>query len=451
MSKSIRLALGLCVVAAAPARAALFTVGPAGTHRTIQAGITAAIEAPGSPHEVRIASGTFYEHVEAYTWRGSQVLVSGGWSPTFTSRTGATTLDADGSGRALRLYLADGTRMTVRYLTVRNGFLDAIPHETGNTFGAGVHATVAETSTLELSFLLIRDNRIHASIAEVSSARGAGLAVDAMGSSFVRLASNTLESNQITHGPSAPATSHGGGAWLYVAQSAKVEVKANTFLNNLATGTTYMGGGGLHLSVLAAAPASAIVEDNRFEENEVAGGGSADPTGGGLAVEANAASTKIVAYLRRNRLIGNTGQAQLYMGSRNGVGILASDTLAAGGSKHGVRAVAMPGSAVAVLNSTAVGNAGAGISMGGGTGYAYNDIAFGNGVDLDLAVTVSRGSNLAGVDPLFEPGSLYRLQAVSPARDAGTNTPPGGLGPLDVDREPRVSGTRVDVGADEWR
>jgi hypothetical protein len=43
----------------------------------------------------------------------------------------------------------------------------------------------------------------------------------------------------------------------------------------------------------------------------------------------------------------------------------------------------------------------------------------------------------------------YHLGAGSPAIDAGSNHPPGGLGPFDIDGETRRRGTRVDIGADE--
>jgi hypothetical protein len=43
----------------------------------------------------------------------------------------------------------------------------------------------------------------------------------------------------------------------------------------------------------------------------------------------------------------------------------------------------------------------------------------------------------------------YHLGLGSPAVDAGEDSPPGGLGPLDADRQPRIRGLRVDQGAYE--
>jgi hypothetical protein len=106
--------------------------------------------------------------------------------------------------------------------------------------------------------------------------------------------------------------------------------------------------------------------------------------------------------------------------------------------------------AIALSNLTVTHNGGTGIDVAGGASVV-NTIAFGNGTDLLLGSGSFAASNLVGVDPLFEPGSLYRIQAGSPARDAGTNAPPGGLGPRDLDLEARLVGPSVDIGAHEYR
>ena len=46
-----------------PADAAIFNVGPGGTHATVQAAIDAALAAPGSD-EIRIANGTYFENLK---------------------------------------------------------------------------------------------------------------------------------------------------------------------------------------------------------------------------------------------------------------------------------------------------------------------------------------------------------------------------------------------------
>jgi serralysin len=62
-------------------------------------------------------------------------------------------------------------------------------------------------------------------------------------------------------------------------------------------------------------------------------------------------------------------------------------------------------------------------------------------------VATSPYLNLLGVDPLFVSPTDFHLQAKSPARDAGLMT--YGVGTIDRDGKPRVSGTAADLGAYE--
>lgn len=58
------------------------------------------------------------------------------------------------------------------------------------------------------------------------------------------------------------------------------------------------------------------------------------------------------------------------------------------------------------------------------------------------------GFNLFAVDPMFaNPEELdYRIRPGSPAENAGTNTPPGGLGSTDFGGDPRLQDGTVDIG-----
>lgn len=446
--KSRATTLALLLLCAGTAEAALIRVGPGGTHATVQAGLAAALGTPGT-HEVRLAGGrTFYEHVEVLTAVATEVTVSGGWNAAFTARTGApTVLDGDGTGRALRLGITS-TRLSLTHLTVRGGYLEAGPHAIGGTFGAGIRAHVGGNAHLLLGSLQVLGNRIHAAIPALSSPAGAGAAFDVFGSGRLALGTSTFDGNLISRAPGSPVTGQGGGAWIIVREKGLAEVAKNTFKENRVEGTTFVGAGGLHVIVTAVSTPT-IVDDNRFEANTVAGAAADDPAGSGLAIQADVAVARVVATARRNRLTGNGGAVQMRLDARGRSGVLASDSWVHAGPDGGAAASAIAPAAVALNNLTVVGNGATGIATTG-VSYVYNSVAFANAIDTALAPGVPEGFNLVGVDPMFEPESAYRIQAGSPARDAGTNTPPGGLGPQDLERRARVVGPRVDIGADEF-
>lgn len=73
-----------------------------------------------------------------------------------------------------------------------------------------------------------------------------------------------------------------------------------------------------------------------------------------------------------------------------------------------------------------------------------NNLLFNNDIDFFTA-----GPGTVFQDPKFIGGGNYRLQPISPAIDAGNNTPGGGLPPTDLDGLNRISGGTVDIGAYE--
>jgi hypothetical protein len=106
-----------------------------------------------------------------------------------------------------------------------------------------------------------------------------------------------------------------------------------------------------------------------------------------------------------------------------------------------------------VINLTVADNASTGIYLvPNATITLYNSLAFGNSTDLVAATPgATLGNNMSGVDPLFvdAANANYHVKFNSPARDAGTATPPGGLGLFDLDGNPRNFGAAPDIGAFE--
>jgi len=121
------------------------------------------------------------------------------------------------------------------------------------------------------------------------------------------------------------------------------------------------------------------------------------------------------------------------------------------------------GNAVAV-NNTVLANHGEGASLSGTTTFANNIVAFNVNVgvqvysgtptiDNNLFWANGGGDGFTGTDPILSDPQLapddVRLRPSSPAIDAGDDAWVLD-GDLDIQRQPRVAGDHVDVGADEF-
>lgn len=84
-------ALFACLLPASAAFGAVFTVGPGGSHATVQAALNTAVQTAGDD-EVRIAVGTYPEALAALVLADERLDVSGGWNATFDARTEDPTL-----------------------------------------------------------------------------------------------------------------------------------------------------------------------------------------------------------------------------------------------------------------------------------------------------------------------------------------------------------------------
>ena len=132
----------------------------------------------------------------------------------------------------------------------------------------------------------------------------------------------------------------------------------------------------------------------------------------------------------------------------------ASDSVIAGGPDIGVGAWSYQTSTLHLTNLTIFDHADLGVLYRGfgAESTLYNTIVYDSTTLIDSSSGImTSGGNLLGVDPEFvDPANLdCRLRAGSPALNGGDNSPPGGLGPTDVQGNPRVLDGVVDVGAYE--
>jgi hypothetical protein len=438
------------VCLAASAGATTFTVGAGGTHASVQAAVNAALAA-GGDHEIRIRQGSFPERLNVPATFSGGLSVSGGWDAAFATRSedaGLTVIAAAGLGRPLAVDVTAGT-LRFEGLTLSGGLAD---------HGGGVRARLRGSASLVLANVRIVDNA-----AAGAEAKGGGVYAELSGSSRL-----TIEDSQVADNLAEGAeVVEAGGLFVGCAESSHFSLLRSSVERNRAASTDESGRGA-GLTVICFGAGSATIDDNLLADNEAVGSGQSFGYGVALsllAADESPPTGEVVA--RRNRILGNQYSDEAAFADHVTLAvqgaeaaIVLSDSVVAGGSAGGVGASAVDGGVVRLTNLTVAGHQQLGVfdyRLAGGAAPAgtvslFNTIVFGNGTDTDLTSFVVRGSNLVGVDPRFVAPELadYRLEDGSPAIDAGTNTPPGGLGSTDVERRTRVTGGKVDIGAHEF-
>ena len=432
------LAAGLALVALLPAAtsAATFTVGPGGTHSTIQSAITSALIAPGDD-EIRVATGTYAEALYITAGADERTTLDGGWDASFTTRTldpALTVVDAAGSTRVFNMEAAGGVLEARNFSFIRGAFVVT----------AGVAAVGHNDAVVTLEDCIVRDSFV--------SAPDGGTGVGGVGALAYDSAQVTVRRCAIHDNTVDAGAGTGGGLEATALGSGRVVLEGLRIHDNSVIGVMNAYGGGMRLTVMDAGQVD--VTDVRVFDNTVNSPTSSGAAGIQIDHDPIGGSGDARITLRRVAVVGNEAIGDFRSGQLdarvNGSGgrVLIGDTLVADGiAAPGLQAFVAQGSTLQLVNITAAGNTETDLRVSGVASIS-NSLAdttlFGGESTLD--------HNLFGTDPgyLDRAAGDYRLPYfASPAVNAGTSSPTGGLGAADLDGNARVDGPGVDLGAFE--
>jgi hypothetical protein len=339
--------------------------------------------------------------------------------------------------------MAGGGSVLVDGFTVTNGL---------ETAGGGFRVTpTGDTEVTVSSNRIIGNTSSHPTVPG-----GAGVYFNQFsGNGRLSLLDNLISGNTVENTGGSGAS--GGGVQLYVVDGASFIATGNRITDNLCVApmaTVYGCGVSLyHDSTGASEFKDNVIKGNR---TETAAGTDVQGAGGSLGMGLGGGGTLIA---RRNLWIDNRD-----VGTQEGFHVkysvhqdhtlTASDSVIAGGPDIGVGAWSYETSTLQLTNLTIFDHADLGVRYRGFgvESTLYNTIVYDSTTLIDSSSgSMTSGGNLLGVDPDFVDPANWdcRLRSGSPALNGGDNSPPGGLGPTDVQGNPRVLDGVVDVGAYE--
>ena len=466
-----------------PMLADVFTVGPGGTHASIQDAVDAAI-ALGGDNEIRLQQATYNASVlisDALT--SGSLLLDGGWTAGFSQRAAdrsLTILSGEMMRRVLEIDSPAGA-VTIQNLTIQDGFhvnrgaginiecstctarfaalrlsgnrADATGSKSDErALGAAIYGVLAGTGRLEIDDCDIENNltrgvstglgavglELKGSAQAVlqgsrwignqnhgDSTRGAGLDVVAADSSSLDIFACKFNANSNV---SAGSTTVGGGLNLNLEDNSVFSIRESEFRGNRHTNPESQSTG-TELFVGINDRAEGEFVDNQILENESAGEGGDVGSGGAIWLKGEA-----TVVIERTEWMSNTSDSsppQLSLIVQGSSSMVFRDSLVADGSSVGIGSfVDDPESEMRLVNITAADHANRALLISGpGTKSVYNSVFFNNGDEPLFGKGTDLGNNLIGVDPFFiDPGGGdYRLSPGSPAVDGGNDVPPGGL------------------------
>ena len=376
--------------------------------------IQAAINAANDGDTVLVSDGTYTENIN---FNGKAILL------TSVNGPATTIIDGGAVDSVVTFRTNEGSGSVINGFTITNGFSNF-----GKTnFGDGGGVFIANASPV------VRNNVI----TKNQACEGLGI--------FVNGGAPLIQGNTISSNSAAGCSGGiGGGGIAVLAQSAP-QIIGNVITNNNMTVSGLNGGG---LSLFAAG--SPVIQNNIISNNVQFGiamvNGSTphivqnlivNNLGGGLTTSAGGTGA---VYLN-NTFADNVGQSSF---------ISDFGLASAIGGSFPSDAVIQNNLAIAVAGQPAIY-----CSAPLPSAFVANDVfSIGGGSAYDPTCTSQTGiqGNISS-DPLFVDNAVanYHLQPGSPAIDTGNNTVSIGLPATDLDGNPRVVNTTVDMGAFEFQ
>jgi hypothetical protein len=391
-----------------------------------------------------VQAGTFTENIFIdLLGTGDAVDVTGSWDASFTTRAPGrlSRIDGSSSGRVLYLEASGTDRFSMDGFVIENGLSGS---------RAGVLLSLVDSSLVTLI-----NNTIDGNVAESARADGGGVSAFLEDASRLVIRQNDIINNQAISTDTVDV--RGAGLQVQLSGLSSFELSDNLLQNNVAS----IPGSGSALGAAAVisdfseldtvANPAIVITGNRFIDNQA---NAESVTGLGLFLSGNG------LILRCNQFLGNNDGGVTAFGAQAEISVfdgegLMTDSLIAGGNGRGLSVFAGTDGQLNISNLTIFGHGERGILANtGGNGIltVYNSISVNSATNAQLVPEGDTGNNIfiddatLFVDPVV---GNFQLALGSAAVDAGTTSPPGGLGMTDLLGAARINGPSVDIGAFE--